>query len=54
MSVAATAVAEATAAAAQPTPAAPPATMLETGLHHDTLAQLMLKTLIGEPLPAEN
>ena len=33
--------------AVQPTPAAPPATIAETGLHPDTLAQLMLKTLIA-------
>ena len=31
----------------QPKPAAPPATIAETGLHPDTLAQLMLKTLIA-------
>ena len=31
----------------QPCPAAPPATIAETGLHPDTLAQLMLKTLIA-------
>ena len=30
-----------------PTPPAPPATMAETGLHPDTLAQLLLKTLVG-------
>jgi hypothetical protein len=30
-----------------PTPPAPPATMQETGLHPDSLAQLLLKTLIG-------
>ncbi len=40
-------VAEPTRAAAPPTPAAPPATVAETGLHPDTLAQLMLKTLIA-------
>ena len=33
--------------AAQPTPPAPPATIAETGLHPDTLAQLMLKTLVA-------
>ena len=33
--------------AAQPVPPAPPATILETGLHPDTLAQLMLKTLVA-------
>lgn len=31
----------------QPTPPPPPATLAETGLHPDTLAQLMLKTLIA-------
>jgi hypothetical protein len=31
----------------QPKPAAPPATIAETGVHPDTLAQLMLKTLIA-------
>jgi hypothetical protein len=30
-----------------PAPPAPPATMAETGLHPDTLAQLLLKTLVG-------
>jgi hypothetical protein len=46
MSVA-TAVAEATTTVAPPTPGAPPATLAETGLHPDTLSQLMLKTLIA-------
>ena len=48
MSVA-TAVAEATTTTtvAPPTPGAPPATLAETGLHPDTLSQLMLKTLIA-------
>ena len=32
---------------AAPAPPAPPATIAETGLHPDTLAQLMLKTLIA-------
>jgi hypothetical protein len=32
---------------AQPTPMPPPATLEETGLHPDTLAQLLLKTLVG-------
>ena len=32
---------------AAPTPPAPPATLAETGLHPDTLSQLMLKTLIA-------
>jgi hypothetical protein len=35
------------AAAGGPTPSAPPMTIAETGLHHDSLAQLMLKTLIA-------
>ena len=34
-------------AASQPMPPAPPATLAETGLHPDTLAQLMMKTLIA-------
>jgi hypothetical protein len=33
--------------AAMPMPPAPPQTIVETGLHPDTLAQLMLKTLIA-------
>jgi hypothetical protein len=33
--------------AAQPTPLPPPATIAETGLHPDALAQLLLKTLIA-------
>jgi hypothetical protein len=33
--------------AAQPTPPPPPATIEDTGLHADTLAQLMLKTLVA-------
>jgi hypothetical protein len=33
--------------AASPPPPAPPSTIAETGLHPDTLAQLMLKTLIA-------
>jgi hypothetical protein len=32
---------------AQPTPPAPPTTLAETGLHPDTLAQLMMKTLVA-------
>ncbi len=32
---------------AQPTPPPPPATLEETGLHPDTLGQLMLKTLVS-------
>ena len=32
---------------AQPTPPPPPATIAETGLHPDTLSQLLLKTLVG-------
>ena len=35
------------AAAAHPTPPPPPATLAETGLHPDTLHQLMLKTLVA-------
>jgi hypothetical protein len=31
----------------QPTPPPPPATIEETGLHPDTLAQILLKTLVG-------
>jgi hypothetical protein len=34
-------------AAAQPTPPPPPATLPETGLHPDTLAQLLMKTLVA-------
>jgi hypothetical protein len=41
------AVAERLEARTQPKPPAPPATIEETGLHLDTLAQLMLKTLIA-------
>jgi hypothetical protein len=33
--------------AEQPAPSAPPATIAETGLHPDTLAQLLLKTLLN-------
>lgn len=33
--------------ATQPTPPGPPATIAETGLHPDALAQLLLKTLVG-------
>jgi hypothetical protein len=33
--------------AAQPTPPPPPATLEETGLHPDTLAQILLKTLVA-------
>ena len=36
-----------TSAVAQPTPPPPPATIEETGLHPDTLAQLLLKTLVA-------
>lgn len=43
----ATATIDAPPRASAPTPQAPPATMAETGLHPDTLAQLMLKTLIA-------
>jgi hypothetical protein len=38
---------QATPAAAQPTPLPPPTTIAETGLHPDSLAQLLLKTLVG-------
>ena len=34
-------------AVGQPEPPPPPATIVETGLHPDTLAQLMLKTLVN-------
>ena len=47
MSASAVAVEPAVSIAAQPTPPAPPATIAETGLHRDSLAQLMLKTLVG-------
>ena len=40
-------VAEATVAPAPPTPGAPPASLADTGLHQDTLSQLLLKTLIA-------
>jgi hypothetical protein len=41
-------VAESTVApAAQPAPSTPPATLADTGLHPDTLSQLLLKTLIA-------
>jgi hypothetical protein len=40
-------VAEATTASAQPTPGAPPASLADTGLHSDTLSQLLLKTLVA-------
>lgn len=39
--------AEPRAAAARPTPPPPPATIKETGLHPDTLHQLLLKTLVA-------
>jgi hypothetical protein len=41
------ATAEPPAAVGQPTPPAPPSTLEETGLHPDTLAQLLLKTLVA-------
>ena len=41
------ATAEAQSGTAQPVPPPPPATVQETGLHPDTLAQLMLKTLVA-------
>ena len=43
----ATATAEAPRASLAPTPAPPPATLADTGLHPDTLAQLLLKTLVA-------
>jgi hypothetical protein len=43
----ATAEAQATKPNKIPTPSAPPSTLQETGLHPDTLAQLLLKTLIA-------
>jgi hypothetical protein len=42
-----TALAESREAVVQPKPPPPPATIAETGLHPDTLSQLMLKTLIA-------
>jgi hypothetical protein len=39
--------AEREAVAVQPLPPAPPATIAETGLHPDTLSQLLLKTLVA-------
>jgi hypothetical protein len=42
-----TAVAPALGTSVQPTPPPPPATIAETGLHPDTLAQLLLKTLVA-------
>jgi hypothetical protein len=42
-----TATAAAAGTFAPPMPPPPPATMQETGLHPDTLSQLMLKTLVG-------
>ena len=41
------AVAPFTGTSVQPTPPPPPATIAETGLHPDTLAQLLLKTLVA-------
>ena len=43
----ATAFATDAAVASQPTPPPPPATIAATGLHRDTLAQLLMKTLVG-------
>ena len=42
-----TALASGTGTSVQPTPPPPPATLAETGLHPDTLSQLMLKTLVS-------
>jgi hypothetical protein len=42
-----TATATAAEGVSQPTPPAPPATIAETGLHPDSLAQLLLKTLVA-------
>ena len=42
-----TATAAVTQSPARPMPPAPPATLQETGLHPDTLSQLMLKTLVA-------
>jgi hypothetical protein len=47
MTVTATLEAGAAHTPAQPMPPAPPATLAETGLHPDTLAQLMMKTLVS-------
>ena len=47
MTTAAVATAPVVKAAAPPKPLPPPATIEETGLHPDSLAQLLLKTLIG-------
>jgi hypothetical protein len=44
---AATATAEPRAVSGRPTPPTPPATIAETGLHPDTLHQLLLKTLVA-------
>jgi hypothetical protein len=38
---------ESMSSATQPTPPPPPSTIEETGLHPDTLAQILLKTLVG-------
>ena len=47
MSTSATLAAPSSKQVAQPTPPPPPATIPETGLHPDTLSQLMLKTLVA-------
>ncbi len=47
MSAPATAIEAPPRASLTPTPAAPPATLADTGLHPDTLGQLMLKTLVA-------
>ena len=51
MSAAAPVMGEVDAAVRQPAPPPPPATIAETGLHPDTLAQLLLKTLVGGETP---
>jgi hypothetical protein len=47
VSVTATASVLSSSTVAQPTPPPPPATIEETGLHPDTLSQLLLKTLVA-------
>jgi hypothetical protein len=47
MSATAVSIDQATRLGAQPSPPPPPATLAETGLHPDSLSQLLLKTLVG-------